>query len=60
MDAKIAPQGVTIAREFTHKRSQDDLPKPVDSIADGMQALDLAAHEWIGFATDSAEFTTAP
>lgn len=32
-------------------RGSDDLRRPVDSIADGLQALDLAAHEWIGLAT---------
>lgn len=32
-------------------RGAADLRRPVDSIADGLEALDLAAHEWIGLAT---------
>jgi uncharacterized SAM-binding protein YcdF (DUF218 family) len=32
-------------------RGTADLRRPVDSIADGLEALDLAAHEWIGLAT---------
>jgi uncharacterized SAM-binding protein YcdF (DUF218 family) len=32
-------------------RGLADLRRPVDSIADGLEALDLAAHEWIGLAT---------
>ncbi|MBN8995196.1 MAG: YdcF family protein [Rhizobiales bacterium] len=32
-------------------RGAADLRRPVDSIADGLQALDLAAHEWIGLVT---------
>ena len=32
-------------------RGEADLRRPVDSIADGLQAVDLAAHEWIGLTT---------
>ena len=32
-------------------RGPEDLRRPVDSIADGLEAFDLAAHEWIGLAT---------
>jgi uncharacterized SAM-binding protein YcdF (DUF218 family) len=32
-------------------RGDADLRRPVDSIADGLEAFDLAAHEWIGLAT---------
>ena len=32
-------------------RGGEDLRRPVDSIADGLEAFDLAAHEWIGLAT---------
>jgi uncharacterized SAM-binding protein YcdF (DUF218 family) len=32
-------------------RGAADLRRPVDSIADGLQVLDLAAHEWIGLVT---------
>lgn len=32
-------------------RGAADLRRPVDSIADGLEALDLAAHEWIGLAS---------
>lgn len=32
-------------------RGKTDLFRPVDSIADGLEALDLAGHEWIGLAT---------
>lgn len=31
-------------------RGTEDLTRPVDSVADGLEALDLAAHEWIGLA----------
>jgi uncharacterized SAM-binding protein YcdF (DUF218 family) len=32
-------------------RGPADLRRPVDSIAEGLEALDLAAHEWIGLAS---------
>lgn len=32
-------------------RAKADLLRPVEAVADGLQALDLAAHEWIGLAT---------
>lgn len=32
-------------------RGAADVRRPVDSIADGLEALDLAAHEWIGLAS---------
>jgi uncharacterized SAM-binding protein YcdF (DUF218 family) len=32
-------------------RGTADLRRPVDSIADGLEASDLAAHEWIGLVT---------
>jgi uncharacterized SAM-binding protein YcdF (DUF218 family) len=32
-------------------RGEADLRRPVDTVADGLAALDLAAHEWIGLAT---------
>jgi uncharacterized SAM-binding protein YcdF (DUF218 family) len=32
-------------------RGKANLLRPVEAVADGLQALDLAAHEWVGLAT---------
>lgn len=51
--ASHMPRAVACFRAagFPVIRGAADLRRPVDSIADGLEALDLAAHEWIGLAS---------